>query len=424
MQIRRLRFGMLILTLGLAACSMQGATPSFAERVAESAAAHQRGYKLVYTFPGGAGGATPLGGLTFVRGVMYGTTVFGGDSSGCDCGTVFAGTNVIYTFKGVASHDGGRPNGGLLKVGSELYGTTYTGGRDGGVCSSNTVAPGCGTVFAVDASGNERVVYRFKGGADGEGPAGSLVSLHGVLYGATAFGGVGKGCVGSGTPPGCGVVFAIDASGKEKVIYRFKGAHDGAGPTAGPVVLGNTLYGTTAYGGGACSYGGGCGTVYSLSTAGVETVLRAFVGGSDGIFPGHLLPFDGALYGTTLMGGCLKSCSSSLRGYGIFFKMSVTGNERIVHRFTAGPHDGAFPQGPLTLRNDKIFGTTTGGGATLDGTIFSATAKALQVRFSFARPPHAHSPVGLTLDVPTNVLYGEAAGGSSGNGVLYSYVPL
>ena len=37
-------------------------------------------------------------------------------------------------------------------------------------------------------SGDERVIYRFKGGADGLFPEATLTSFGGVLYGTTAFG--------------------------------------------------------------------------------------------------------------------------------------------------------------------------------------------------------------------------------------------
>jgi uncharacterized repeat protein (TIGR03803 family) len=62
----------------------------------------------------------------------------------------------------------------------------------------------------------------------------------GNLYGTT---------VGGGTP-GFGVVFEVDAAGKETVLYSFTGGADGGSPYAGVIrdSAGN-LYGTTSSGG-------------------------------------------------------------------------------------------------------------------------------------------------------------------------------
>jgi hypothetical protein len=60
---------------------------------------------------------------------------------------------------------------------------------------------------------------------------------------------------------GCGTVFAIATSGTETVLYRFKDHHtDGDGPRSALINLGDTLYGTTHFGG-----TGASGTVFSLS---------------------------------------------------------------------------------------------------------------------------------------------------------------
>ena len=235
------------------------------------------GYKLIYTFPGGAGGADPLAPPTFVDGVAFGATYSGGDVSGCNCGTVFANGKVIYNFKGASSGDGAYPTGAFLLVGKELYGVTFQGGRSKGVCTSGSVH-GCGTIFAIDAKGNERVIYRFKGGSDGEAPVSALISQNGVLYGVTAKGGTNGAC--SDGLPGCGVVFSVDSSGHEKVIYRFKGGTDGALPSAGLLVVKGQLYGTTATGGGDCPAStSGCGTVFRMTPSGSEKLFTRLKAG-------------------------------------------------------------------------------------------------------------------------------------------------
>ena len=62
--------------------------------------------------------------------------------------------SVVYSFKGGA--DGATVFSGLVNVGGTLYGTTWAGG-----------AANAGTVYAVTPAGSETVVYSFKGGADG-----------------------------------------------------------------------------------------------------------------------------------------------------------------------------------------------------------------------------------------------------------------
>ncbi|MGB8908214.1 MAG: choice-of-anchor tandem repeat GloVer-containing protein, partial [Candidatus Cybelea sp.] len=312
MQDRCFVVGMLVWSLGLTACSWQGATPaqSGARNSVIDPTASGEGYKLIYAFPGGAGGADPIAPPTFVGGVAFGATYSGGDVSGCNCGTVFANGKVIYNFKGASSGDGAYPTGAFLLVGKELYGVTLQGGRPNGVCTSGNIR-GCGTILAIDAKGNERVIYRFKGGSDGEAPVGALVSKNGVLYGVTAKGGTNGTC--SDGLPGCGVVFSVDSSGHEKVIYRFKGGTDGALPSTGLLVVKGQLYGTTATGGGDCpSSTSGCGTVFRMTPSGSEKIIHAFKGGEDGQYPNSaLILANDSLYGTTGFGGCPRACGPS-----------------------------------------------------------------------------------------------------------------
>ncbi|HEY1655016.1 MAG TPA: choice-of-anchor tandem repeat GloVer-containing protein [Candidatus Tumulicola sp.] len=417
-----LRFGIPTLTLALAACSWQGGTPPAGETGASSSvdypAAHGGRYKTIYEFPGGAGGKGPGGGLAFVNGVMFGTTGRGGDVSGCDCGTVFAGTKVIYSFEGTASGDGAVPAGTLLPVGNKLYGMTTFGGHNGSEClgSPYPYLSGCGTIYNIDAAGNERVLYRFKGGSDGDFPHGGLVSLNGALYGVTNFGGLPDNCPEnsySAFPPGCGVIFAVNSSGRERVIYRFKGPPDAAYPLGKLLAFNGNLYGTTYYGGTRCApYG--CGTVFRVTPSGKESVIYSFKAGSDGQSPyGSLALFNGFLWGTTSYGG-LKS--------GTVFKTSTSGHETVVYRFRDVP-DGASPSGLLTVIGNTLYGTTVRGGTRrqANGTIFSATSKGAQTLHSFGA--RDGSPGGLVFDDSTKSLYGETSGGRYQAGTIFRYRP-
>ena len=63
------------------------------------------------------------------------------------------------------------------------------------------------------------LLYSFTGGTDGATPAAGLVQdAQGNLYGTAEFGG-DPAC----TPSGCGTVFKLDTTGKETVLYHFTG---------------------------------------------------------------------------------------------------------------------------------------------------------------------------------------------------------
>lgn len=89
-----------------------------------------------------------------------------------------------------------------------------------------------------------------------------LVDVNGTLYGTTETGGrSARECV-SGS---CGTVFAITTSGVENVIYRFAGGTDGATPLAGLIHANGALYGTTYYGGCSACRAMGDGTLFQLT---------------------------------------------------------------------------------------------------------------------------------------------------------------
>jgi uncharacterized repeat protein (TIGR03803 family) len=99
-------------------------------------------------------------------------------------------------------------------------------------------------VFSLTTTGKEKVIYGFRGGADGGMPLAGLSAFKGALYGTTSEG--GKGCAVS---QGCGTVFKVTIAGEEQVLYAFKGGSDGAFPEAGLETLRDALYGTTSGGG-------------------------------------------------------------------------------------------------------------------------------------------------------------------------------
>ncbi len=309
----------------------------------------------------------------------------------------------------------GRPDDGASPVAGLLNvnGTLYGTTYLGGAdCSSNG---GCGTVFAITPSGNETVLHNFGGLGDGTGPRARLINVNGTLYSTTQYAG-GSGCSGYG----CGTVFSTTTSGKETVLYSFGGGSgDGANPGAGLIHVNRTLYGTTQFGGsGSCSYSGhsGCGTVFAMSTNGKERVLHSFVGGKrEGKFPyAALINFNGTLYGTTYNGGG--------NNRGTVFKIALSGSETVLHSFKGGTEDGANPYAGLINVNGTLYGTTLQGGANCNvsagcGTVFAITSSGKQtVLHRFAGPPgDGEEPYAGLINI-NGTLYGTTAEGGSGTG--------
>lgn len=278
----------------------------------------ERNETLLHTFTGGmSDGCNPAGRLIRDKaGNLYGTTV--------GCGTLGYGTvfklaengteTVLYSFAG-APVDGEYPQEGvIMDAKGNLYGTTQMGGPD------NNCAGGCGTVFKLDMTGNETVLYSFDGGVgDEEYPSsGVIMDARGNLYGTTADGPCGEGY------HACGWVFRLSESGTLTVLYRFTGGADGWWPIGGVIMdaKGN-LYGTAALGGaGYNNCSSGCGTVFKLSTRGGFTVLYSFAGGEDGMTPrgGVIVDAEGNLYGTTAYGGGANNCYG--QGCGTVWKLT------------------------------------------------------------------------------------------------------
>jgi uncharacterized repeat protein (TIGR03803 family) len=202
----------------------------------------------------------------------------------------------------------------------------------------------------------------------------------------------------------------------ETVLYSFTGAPDGAAPYYSGVVRDATgnFYGTTLAGG---TYG--FGTVYKLSSTGVETVLYSFTGQPDGASPYASLAMDksGNLYGVTAGGGA--------NGYGTVFKVTSSGTESVLYSFGGSP-DGANPYKALALgKKGTLYGTTFSGGAYGFGTVFQLTAKGVEtVLYSFTGGSDgAYPSAGVVLDKLGN-LYGAATeGGTSGAGTVFELTP-
>ena len=154
------------------------------------------------------------------------------------------------------------------------------------------------------------------------------------------------------------------------MLYSFKGGSgDGEWPTQAALLdVNGMLYGTSKRGGTKNR-----GTVFSITTSGKESVLHSFGGSGDGIYPyGGLIDVNGTLYGTTSNGGTV-SCGvryGNVHGCGTVFSITTSGEETVLHSFGA-PKDGKYPYSGLINVNDTLYGTTTAGGAKDAGIVFS-----------------------------------------------------
>lgn len=309
--------------------------------------------------------------------------------------------HVVYTFTGAA--DGGRPAGGLIADGQgNLFGVTEEGGsHDSGV------------VYELVRDGakkwKEKVLYSFcahPSCTDGDGPVGSLsIDAAGNLYGATAAGGFTP----CGNGLGCGVVFKLTKSGKETVLHAFTGGSDGWSPPAGPILdQSGNLFGTTMIGGSSACGGHGCGTVYKITPHGLESVLYAFSGASDGSEPsaGVIVDDAGNLYGTTVVGGAFD--------LGVVFKIASGGAETVLHSFER-TIDGDNPEGGLLAdTSGNFYGTTIQGPNGGPGSLFKLTPDGtLTTLHAFSGTDGREPVAALTADSEGN-LFGTTNNGGAG----------
>jgi len=297
--------------------------------------------------------------------------------------------SLLYSFTG--GTDGGDPRAALVQdAQGNLYGTTSAGG-----------AYGAGTVFRVDTTGKETVLYSFTGGADGGDPGCVLLDAQGNLYGATESGGA----------YGPGTVFKLDTAGAETVLYSFTGGADGGAPLGGVVQDGQgNLYGSTMSGG---TYNWG--TVFKVDTTGTETVLHSFGASGDGVQPsGIVQDGQGNLYGATYYGGAYGKNPG--QGGTVFKVDMTTGQETVLYSFPlVDRYYPQMPNGGLALdAQGNLYGTTIEGNHNLFGTVFEVfAAGGGTLLWNFNTKTEGQNPfAGVVLDAQGN-LYGTTSQGGS-----------
>ena len=293
-------------------------------------------------------------------------------------GTIFSvqenGTapTVDYLFTGRSNSptqlgDGSQPHSGLLAAGGHLfYGVTAAGGRDGG-----------GVIYSYDSKNNvEGTLYAFStNGGAGFDSHGQLVwnSSGTVLLGMTRQGGGGIGnsnTVSDGVTNSPGVIFSFNpATSQYSQLYSFTSASntpyftDHGILTLGTGAKATTIFGMTEYGG-----VNGNGTVFSLSQTGASSLT-------------------------------------------------------ILHSFGAA-HDGSKPYGSLVLNtnNGYLYGMTSAGGSSGDGTIFciNQSGSIYSVLASFSKSTGGDPIDNITFNSNDTVLYGLTQNhGSNDCGTLF-----
>jgi uncharacterized delta-60 repeat protein len=376
------------------------------------------------------------------------------------------GLTALHQFGSQA--DNGRVPYGLLTLSDGvLYGTTTYGGAPYNVPPTNPANKG--NVFKMNMDGSGfTVLHEFTGGAnDGWKPWSGLAISGGMIYGSTVYGGP-RG-------EGGGVIYEMNTNGGNfRILHAFGEPSDGFGGSTSPILVGDTLYGVTRWG------GNGTGTIYSYNTAtevytqlhrfaansrdgnaplgtltaandgylygltwlggqnNMGTLFRIkpdgsafetmyhFAGGTQGKYPYDNLAFDGnhTLYGTTL-----GEYGNNLSDLGTIFKYDfVSKTYSVLHKFMGGANDSGKPNGSVTLSSDGItlYGTTHGDDAwggtefgilyqiNIDGTGFNQL-------YEFNGGPSGATPMRTPLFIDGS-LYGMTAyGGAENYGLIYRY---
>jgi uncharacterized repeat protein (TIGR03803 family) len=226
-----------------------------------------------------------------------------------------------------------------------------------------------------------------------------------------------------------GVVFKVNQDGSGySALHDFTGyrsGEDGSWPQG--VVEGSdgALYGTTQVGGRpfGVEYETGSGTVFRVNKDGSGyAVLHRFPGVTgDGIAPwaGLVEGRDGALYGTTLQGGGANG--------GTVFRLNKDGSGyRVLHSFRGSEADGGGPMAGLLVGSDgALYGTTDGGGSGSghNGTVFRLNLDGSGYKVVHNFPDGAEDgrfPRSSLIEGRDGTLYGTTQnGGTNDAGTLF-----
>ena len=307
---------------------------------------------------------------------------------------------ILKTLVNFNATDGAGPDANLIADSSgNLYGTTVFGGT-----------ADAGTVFEVANNANHTLstLATFNGTNGGFPEAGLIADGNGNLFGTTNQ--HGAGALDDGT------VFEVanNANHTLSTLVTFTGAN-GAGPNASLTSdSSGNLYGTTS---GLGYNSSNTGTVFEVA-AGTHklTTLVTFNGANGtGAYPyaGMIADSSGNLYGTTSGGGANSD--------GTVFKVAA-GTHKLSTLVTFNGANGAFPESVLIAdASGNLYGTTRGGGANGDGTVFevAASTHTLSTLVTFNGTNGNQPYASLIADASGNLYGTTGSGGANGDGTVF-----
>jgi uncharacterized repeat protein (TIGR03803 family) len=324
-------------------------------------------------------------------GNFFGTSGGGGASG---AGTVFElakGSSSITTLASFNNSTGGQPEAGLVQdSGGNLFGTTTFGGTDD-TGTLFELPHGSSTISIVDS-------FTFSGGFSPK--AGVIADSNGNLFGTTYSGGTNSD----------GIIFEV-ARGSSTITTLASFSNIGPGGNVSLIEdSGGNLFGTTSRGG-----ANGDGTVFELAQGSSTITTLASFNGTNGAVPlsGLIQDSSGNLFGTTKMGGT--------DNFGTVFELAH-GSSTITTLDNFDATNGAYPEGSLIEDSSgNLFGTTATGGQGDDGTVFelAAGSNTITTLVSF-NGSNGSGPVGgLIQDSSGNLLGTTAGGGANGDGTIF-----
>lgn len=278
-------------------------------------------------------------------------------------------------------------------------------------------------VFAPVAQANTlQVVAQFSGG-DGASPLAGLVKTKsGQLFGTAAEGGKVANCV-----TGCGTIYRLTPAMKITPVVKLSGAGRSPGhfPAGGLLEAADGwLYGTTAYSVEQSGCPDGCGTVYRTDAKGnVTTVARLTREVGANSYSELVQLADGTFYGTAMRGGTSTNCIGGEYGCGTVFSVAADGKVKALVQFDGA--NGAYPSGPLVVKNGNLFGTTSYGGTDNAGTVFRVTPEGkFKTLVSFDDAEHGRGPSGgLVVGADGNFYGTTVLGGEFDHGTVFRLTP-
>jgi uncharacterized repeat protein (TIGR03803 family) len=277
---------------------------------------------------------------------------------------------------------------------------------------------GFGVVFKISTSGKETILYNFKGGTDGMSPNGLAIDKAGNLVGTTFGGGSGAN----------GTLFKITAAGKYSILHNFgQVTGDGLNPRSPILDSADNIYGTTQNGGAFEVGYTFSGTIFKVTPKGVETVLYSFFGAGVNL----LRDGPGNIYSTTFAGGSgFNNYTWCGEGCGSLFEINTKGTQTVLYNFCSQEDDnldtcldGAIPGDIVRNANGSLFGTA-GSGINFQGVVFQVTSADVESTLYSFCPDQSVCADGASPSGPllssAGSLFGTTTAGGNGQGVVYS----